>query len=156
MVRGNGLSVNLERRWGRKSPGNGRIWCWRVSRIRCAIDDAPMREASISLSSFPGRFVSCSRPLLPSRPVPRSLPPSSGVRPPPPSNVTSTMRLRYLPVVRLLVDSSSTAFMGASWGYTGTVGLVPAILAPRSPAIEFRVLSPPVARSVLDSSSQLF
>lgn len=41
VVRGNGLSVNLGQRWGRKSLENGRIWCWRVSRIRCVIGDAP-------------------------------------------------------------------------------------------------------------------
>lgn len=94
MVRGNGLSVNLGQRWGRKSLENGRIWCWRDSRIRCAIDDTLMRETSISLSPF--RFVlALSFPLSPSR----SSSPSSGVWSPlPPSNVTSTVHLWCLPV----------------------------------------------------------
>lgn len=66
-------------------------------------------------------------------------------------NVTATMQL----LARLLVDFSSTPFMGASWsiGHTGTIGLVPAVFAPHSPDIGFRVLSPLVAvRGVVDFS----
>lgn len=65
VVRGNGLSVNLGRRWERKSPENGRTCCSHVSRIRCDDWRCPeKRSVFLCPCPFPGYR---ARPLLPSR-----------------------------------------------------------------------------------------